>query len=264
MATAAPSDPQFRPMRLHRSRALSPTVRSVVLETADGSSLQWRGGQHVELLVPPETIAQAPERWRADPAWLEEVRATKHPYSIASAPDPEAPGRLELAVGTSEGDSTSALLQRLSPGAQLGMVGPLGDFTREGLRDEPALFVATGTGLAPLRAMILDDLSRGPRGPELVLLFGCRREEDLLWYDGFNDLARRHPRFRYEPTLSQPRPDWRGRRGYVQEHLPELVRAAGPVPVFVAGQPEMVADVLRLLEIDLGHPPDRILREQYV
>lgn len=264
MADAAPSEPRFRRMRLRSSRALSPTVRSVILETLDGSDLQWQGGQHVELLLPDETLALAPEQWRADPQWLEEVKATKHPYSIASAPDRRAPGQVELAVGTSGEDSTSAVLQHLPEGVQMGMVGPLGNFTRAGLCDQPAVFVAAGTGVAPLRAMILAELARGESGPELVLLFGCRREADILWHDELAALAARYPRFHYEPSLSQPGPGWNGRRGYVQDHLADVVRQAGDVPVFVAGQPEMVADVLQVLEIELGHPPDRILREQYV
>lgn len=268
MVPAPLPEPQFRRMRLVSSRPLSPTVRAVRLETADGAPLEWLGGQHVELLVPPESIAEAPEEWRADPEWLEDVRASKHPFSIASAPDPDAPGQLELAVGTSalgtpEEDSVSALLQRLPDGAHLGMVGPLGEFTRRDFSGEPAVFVATGTGLAPLRAMIQEELWRRPDGPPLVLLFGCRGEEDRLWGDELEALAQRHPRFHYEPTLSKPGPGWRGRTGYVQDHLADIVRAAGTVPVFVSGLPEMVADVLRVLEIDLHHPPERILREQY-
>lgn len=257
-----PSEPRFWQVELEASRALSPTVRSLVLRTVDGAPMQWAGGQHVELMVPPESVGP-PERWRADAPWLDAARATRHPFSIASPPEVDGASRLELAVGTSEGDSVSALVQRLPPGVRLGLVGPLGEFTRHGLCEEPALFVATGTGLAPLRAMILGDLRRRRAGPPLVLLFGCRYPQDLLWYDELTSLAHEHPRFRFEPTLTRPPSGWGGRRGRVQEHVEPLLRELGPVPVFAAGQSEMVADVTRVLERELDHPPDRIRTEQY-
>jgi CDP-4-dehydro-6-deoxyglucose reductase, E3 len=262
-----PSEPRFREVELHASRALSPTVRSIVLRTVDGSELSWVGGQHVELLVPPGSAGE-PGSWRCDPAWLEGVHATRHPFSIASPPDAGASDRIELAVGISEGDSVqgdsvSALVQGLRPGVRLGMVGPNGSFTRAGWWDEPAVFVATGTGVAPLRAMILADLRHRRQGPPMVLLFGCRTEEDLLWHAEFTALAAEHERFRYEPTLTRPGDGWKGRRGRVQEHVASLVREVGPVPVFAAGQAEMVADVRRVLASDLGHPPDRIRTEGY-
>jgi CDP-4-dehydro-6-deoxyglucose reductase, E3 len=259
---AVPSEPRFRQVALEASRVLSPSVRSILLRTVDGSGICWAGGQHVELMVPPES-AGAPEAWCADAGWLDAVRATRHPFSIASPPDADAADRIELAIGTAEGDSVSALVQRLAPGVRLGMVGPLGAFTRSGLCDEPALFVATGTGVAPLRAMILADLRKRREGPPLALLFGCRREEDLLWHDELSALAAEHPRFRYAPTLTRPNGAWEGRRGRVQEHVSELARALGPVPVFVAGQSDMVADVRRVLEVDVGHPPERIRTEGY-
>jgi CDP-4-dehydro-6-deoxyglucose reductase, E3 len=256
------SEAAFREVCIAATRPLSPNVAALELATADGSEIHWRSGQYVELLV-PQGASEPPERWKGDRAWLEAARATRHPFSIASGPEVGAAGKVELAVGTGEGDSVSSLLKRLPPGVRLGMLGPMGDFTRAGRCDEPALFVAAGTGVAPLRAMILSELARSADGPPLALLFGARGEQDVLWYDEFRALEARHARFRYEPTLSRPGNGWAGRRGRVQEHISPLLDQLGQVPVFVAGQAEMVADVCRILEEELGHPPDRIRTERY-
>lgn len=230
-----------RDLELVRSEALSPSVRALTLRTIDGSPLEWNPGQHLTLMRPD----------------LERPI----PYSIASAPDVTRPGHLEVAVGLG-GTVPVAFLEALPLGSRFTMTGPSGSFTREALREDPAVLVGTGTGVAPLRAMIHAELSRRSEGPALVLLAGHRAESDVLWGKEFEALERAHPRFRFAPTLSNPGTGWRGRVGYVQDHVRDVLVPLGHVPVFVCGNPKMIAETEALL-VSGGHPRHLVLRERY-
>jgi NAD(P)H-flavin reductase len=240
---------------------LSPTVRRLVLEATDGP-FEWAAGQYVELRAPDDPNLDLP-------------------LSIASASDPNRPGRFELAVVRSA--NTEALLA-LGPGAELEARGPEGSFTRIVSPARSALLVGAGTGVAPLRAMLQEEF-RGAGDAQVILLFGARSEPDVLWRDEFEALAARAPRFRFEPTLSSPSAGWTGRRGWVQEHLVELgrrltseasdersewrARRDGGLAhkrafqAYVCGHDAMVKDCALLLERDLAVPSESIFIEQY-
>ena len=213
---------QSRVVRLEKSRMLSSRVRSLTFRDASGEAVRYQPGQWIRLRLP------------VGEGWVEQ------PYSIAGAPDPKASDTFEVAVSSAQ-EGMASVLHELPEGATIQAGVPDGRFVWQDARRGPALFVASGTGLAPFRAMLQTVVA--PEGPALVLLFGCRTEAEILWADEFRDLERRLPRFRFEVSLSQPSPRWSGRRGYVQLHLPELVRSLEPVEILVAGSTEMVASV---------------------
>jgi NAD(P)H-flavin reductase len=107
-----------------------------------------------------------------------------------------------------------------------------------------------------------------PDGPPLVLLFGCRAEQDVLWREEIAGWTERCPRLRYEVTLSRPGSEWSGRTGYVQEHVPELwselaTDAEHPPHAFVCGLERMVGAVRSTLRQDLGARRRRVHTERY-
>jgi NAD(P)H-flavin reductase len=110
-------------------------------------------------------------------------------------------------------------------------------------------------------------IATGSRAP-LWLLLGVRHEEDLLYRDEFESLSRAHPNVRFEPTLSQPRGAWSGRRGYVQTHVLELwnaLSAAGAEPphAYACGLERMVGSVREILRKDMGLPRQQVHAERY-
>ncbi|AUX44857.1 oxidoreductase FAD-binding subunit [Sorangium cellulosum] len=234
--------------RLVAARPLSPFVRELSFERTDARAFHFQPGQWVNLVLPLPS------------------GEVKRAYSIASAPDGSP--RFDLAVTRVEGGAGSELLHQLAPGATLRAIGPHGLFTRDPGDPAPSLFVATGTGVTPLRSMLHASLRAGA-APHLWILFGARFEEDIIYREELEALARSSDRIRYEITLSRGAPAWPGRRGYVQAHVPalyrELAAASGdPAPhVFICGLDRMVSSVRELARNELGVPRKHVHVERY-
>jgi CDP-4-dehydro-6-deoxyglucose reductase len=232
-------------LRLVEGKALSPSVRSLVFEVEPSGAFSYEPGQALDLFVPTAGGL-----------------VNKRPYSIASAPGCAGERRLELAVTRVPTGATSLALHALAEGALLQAEAPRGGFVRwPAERDVPSLFVATGSGLAPLRAMLQAEFARTD-GPPVSLLFGCRTLADVLWAEELARWQREHPRFSLVTTLSRPHPTWTGCIGYVQHHIADCVAAHVPARVFVCGLSLMVDAVARALE-EAGVASSSIRMEEY-
>jgi NAD(P)H-flavin reductase len=94
------------------------------------------------------------------------------------------------------------------------------------------------------------------------LLFGARREQDIYYREEFETLAAKHANFHFLPTLSRPEADWNGRRGYVQEHLPEIVGNRTDMHAYICGLAKMVKANRDFLK-NLGWDRSSIRYERY-
>ena len=163
-------------------------------------------------------------------------------YSIAS---PRDGNHFELCLNRVEDGIVSPYLFDLKPGDEVEMGEPLGYFTlrHPGRR---AVFVATGTGIAPFRSMLLDHLPKTQ--PRITLLFGVRYERGLLYRAEFERLEREYRSFRFIPTITRPDSAWAGKTGRVQAHLDEALAVQSyedqsTIDVYICGLKEMVDDV---------------------
>ena len=180
------------------------------------------------------------------------------PFSIASTPDGLAPGEFELAISNV---GSRELVSKLEPGRELTVSAARGSFIY--LPSAGAtMLVGIGTGLAPLRAMLQAALAVEESDP-VVLLYGARRETDVLWRDELEALARAHPRFHFEPTLSASSAAHSGRRGRVQDHLRELTLPLHAVSAYVCGTRPMVDDCVRILMGELSGVVSRVAGEAF-
>jgi NAD(P)H-flavin reductase len=180
------------------------------------------------------------------------------PYSIASANDPRKAGEFELAVAVHAG---AEVMDTLPLGGELEVEGPAGSFTWQAAPSPAALLVGAGTGIAPLRALIEEELARASE-TRLLLLAGHRAPEDVLFADDFVRFAAQHSRFHFIPTLTGGDSTWLGRRGRVQAQLLEAVSSLGPLDAYVCGRVEMVNEVARAL-VAHGVPEPRIRSEGF-
>lgn len=221
-------------------KRVTPSVHHLVFRTSDGSPFDYLAGQWVKLLL---------------------REGLSRDYSIASAPSPGI-DRFELLITHVEGGEGSHLLCTMEPGSTLEMLGPNGLFVREQRHAHlPAVFIATGTGLAPLRAMIQEACASPVRVP-LRLLFGCRTPEEILCAEEFHHLSLTSD-LRLEVTLSRPSLSWNGRSGYVQTHLRELVVGLEDAHFYICGLRKMVDAVRSTLKESLGVDRSQIHSERY-
>jgi CDP-4-dehydro-6-deoxyglucose reductase, E3 len=182
-------------------------------------------------------------------------------YSIAS---PRGGNRFALCLNRVEDGIVSPWLFRLRPGDEVEIDKPLGYFIlrHPGRR---AVFVATGTGIAPFRSMLLDHLPRTE--PEITLLFGVRYETGLLYREELERLTEQYKSFRFLPTITRPTESWKGRTGRVQAHLDEALAIRVPdeqanIDVYICGLKEMVDDVRKELK-QRGFDRKQIIYEKY-
>lgn len=234
---------------LVQAQAISPRVRHLVFERADGAPFVYEAGQWVSLVLP---------------LLDEKGRPLRRSYSLASRADGSA--RFECVVTQVDGGVGSTWLTQAPLGARLEVKGPQGRFTRPPQEAAPSLYVATGTGVAPFRGMLRDAVAAGSTTP-LWLLFGVRTPADALFREEFEALAAQHPWLRVHLSLSRPPAGWAGRVGYVQEHVAalfaELERAHGPAQAYVCGVKKMLFAVRDVLKTELGVERQRLHLETY-
>lgn len=187
--------------------------------------------------------------------------AVRKPYSIASAPEDTARyGWIELLLGLDEHGSAGTHL-RLEPGAPVDVEGPLGTFT---FPEQPAerrfLFVAGGTGIAPLRAMIHHALAI-PHG-EVGLVYSARTPDDFAFEEEFRALAR-DGRIELRQTVTRETGTaWNGGRGRISRtDLAPLVHDTATL-CFICGPASLVDGTKRLLE-EIGVPREQIRIEEW-
>ncbi|MFZ0312085.1 MAG: FAD-binding oxidoreductase [Candidatus Korobacteraceae bacterium] len=183
-------------------------------------------------------------------------------YSIASAPRPDA--SFDLCLNRVEDGFLSNWLCDLEVGATVQFHGPHGLFTlREPRLD--AIFIATGTGIAPIRSIVQWLFERPDRNREheYWLVFGTRREESIYYREEFERMASANPNFHYIPTLSRCGNDWQGCRGYVQDHVRAIVAGHSDMRAYICGLHPMVDANRRLLQEEMGWERKRIIFERY-
>jgi NAD(P)H-flavin reductase/hemoglobin-like flavoprotein len=174
-------------------------------------------------------------------------------YSMATAPSPG--GLLEFHVrAVGAGWVSGPLVWRAGVGDMLKIAAPMGDMTVDKNSDRDILFVAGGTGLAPVKAMV-DDLTRWNTSRRVHVFFGVRQANHLYDIAALHRLAAPHPWLTIVPAVSEE-PHFNGERGL----LPDVIERHGDWrdhDVFVAGSPDMTrATVTRLGE--LGVPAERL------
>ena len=228
--------------RVAEAHPLGEGVRCLALEALGAEQFDFAPGQHVRLSIPLREGAE--DRY----------------YSIASPP--RGDNRFELCVALGDNPAGRALAS-LAPGDELDCAGPGGRFAlREPLRD--SLFIATGTGVAPLRSMILSILENSAlRDRRIALLLGARTPERLLYRDEMEQLASDLENFEFWPTLTRADGDWAGRRGRVLLHMANaLSDRHNETDVYVCGQPEMVSTVREQL-LEAGLDETSLFHEKY-
>lgn len=189
-------------------------------------------------------------------------RMVRRSYSISTPPSDTR--HFEVCVRAVAGGYGSNYMHRLRPGARLRVEGPHGDFVLDEESDRDILMIATGTGIAPIKSMLMHLLDKRSRR-KVRLLFGLRHESDLFYTDLLRGLAAHYPGFTYSITLSQPDPGrWAGPRGRVTDLVDRLVTAedAAHTEVYLCGGRPMI-ESSRAKLLALGFAEDALRYERF-
>jgi CDP-4-dehydro-6-deoxyglucose reductase len=225
------------PGRIERIVPLAHDVVAVYLKLPAAERFDFEPGQYLDVLL---------------------SQGRRRSFSIASPPHDAR--LLELHVRLAPGgEFTGPLFSGRMTGALLTIEGPLGHFI---YRDPaagtaaPVLLVGGGTGLAPLMSILRHIIETG-RPRDVTLFWGVRAERDLYAHEALEILARRAPRFRYVPVLSEPSPAWTGLAGAVHEAVLARVADLARHDIFASGPPGMI-EALRRDFTARGVEPSRL------
>lgn len=218
--TAAPAEglpePAVHAARVAEIGMQAEGVTRLVLDVPHAADVPWAPGQYLNIL------------------------AEDGPRAFSMASKPEG-GRFELHIRTIAGGAfTAGRLPRLAPGDRLDVELPLGRFVRHADDDRPLLLVATGTGIAPFRAMLQSLLEAGPSSAPVHLYWGMRTPADLYLDAELRALEAVLPGFAYAPVLSRADAAWRGRRGHVQAAVLEDFADLRDRAIYLCGAPDMI------------------------
>jgi Na+-transporting NADH:ubiquinone oxidoreductase subunit F len=214
---------QYR-TRVALFRDLARGMREVVLELLEPDEMPFKAGQYVQFLLPGTEKAPQPV-YRA--------------YSISSAPS--SPGLLTLVfANVPNGVCSSYVFQRLRVGDVVTINGPFGDFFLRD-SDNDLLFIAGGSGMAPVRGMLLD-MAQNRSTRTAMFFFAARAVSDLFYSDELRQIAKDLPGFRFVPVLSHPGPDdaWEGERGGIAAALGRLLPPLLHHEAYLCGSPGMI------------------------
>jgi CDP-4-dehydro-6-deoxyglucose reductase len=211
------------PCRIASIEKPAPDVAVLRLQLPANERLQYLAGQYIELILRD---------------------GTRRAYSLASAP--HRAEQLELHVRHMPGGRfTDALFGVSQPAVKerdiLRFEGPLGTFFLREDSDKPIVLVASGTGFAPIKAVIEHALHKQVRRP-MTLYWGGRRPRDLY----LDTLARAWeselPGFRYVPVVSDPLPEdrWTGRGGFVHRAVMDDFPDLCAFQVYACGAPVVI------------------------
>lgn len=229
------------PARIDELERLSDSVMLVRLRLPPNHGFRYLPGQYVNLIGPG---------------------GLKRAYSIANAPSPD--GKLEFHIKRiAEGQMSRYWFDEAKANDLLRFEGPRGSFFLRPTAGVKLLLLATGTGYAPIQAL-LQALGQRPAAEQpatVQLIWGGRAPADF--YRQPPELPPHCPTLTYTPTLSQPDAGWRGDRGYVQDVVLRSQPDLGNTWVYACGSDAMIASAKKSLT-QAGLPSRQFLSDAFV
>jgi CDP-4-dehydro-6-deoxyglucose reductase len=219
LASVQDIEPRTYPCRIVKKEHLAHDVLRLYLKLPADRRMQFLAGQYIDFL-------------------LKDGR--RRAFSLANPPHRDE--LLELHVRhVPGGEFTDYLFEQAREKAIMRIHGPLGQFYLRESSDRPIVFMAGGTGFAPVKAILEHAFAEGVTRP-MHLYWGVRAKRDLYLNDLPLQWQNRYANFRYTPVLSAALPEdhWQGRTGWVHEAVLEDYPDLSGVDFYASGPPVMV------------------------
>ncbi|HET7793657.1 MAG TPA: CDP-6-deoxy-delta-3,4-glucoseen reductase [Rhizobacter sp.] len=233
------------PCRVTTITKPAPDVAVLQLQLPANDALQYRAGQYIEFILKD---------------------GHRRSYSMANAPGTQAdkPG-IELHIRHMPGGLfTDHVFGAMKEKEILRLEGPFGSFFLREDSDKPVVLLASGTGFAPVKAIIEHMRQKGITRPT-VLYWGCRSKADLYMHDWCIEAARTLPNLRYVPVLSEPQAQdhWTGRTGFVHQAVMADLPDLSAHQVYACGAPVMVDSAQRDFIAHCNLPLDEFYADSF-
>ncbi len=223
------------PSRVAKMEKLADDVMLVALQLPAAERLQYRAGQYIEFLLKD---------------------GKRRSYSMANAPhqDEQITVHIRHMPG---GLFTDHVFGAMKERDILRFEGPLGTFFLREESDKPIVLLASGTGFAPIKA-IIEHAAHQKTARQMTLYWGGRRPKDLYMHALCEEWTRTLPNFSYVPVVSDALPEdaWGGRTGYVHQAVLQDLPDLSGHQVYACGAPPMVEAAQRDFVAQCGLPED--------
>lgn len=223
----------------------APDVALVRVQLPANQNFQYHAGQYIEFILRD---------------------GARRSYSMANAPHRlGTPPAIELHIRHMPGGKfTDHVFGAMKEKDIVRMEGPFGSFFLRESSDKPMILLASGTGLAPVKALVERLEALGSQRPA-VLYWGARRRADLYLHDWAEAAAARLPFLRYVPVLSDATPDdaWTGRTGFVHQAVMADVPDLSGHQVYACGAPVMVESAQRDFVARCQLPADEFYADSF-
>ena len=233
------------PVRVAALTRASHDVMQVRLQLPAADTFRYHAGQYIEFILRD---------------------GARRAYSMANAPHTQegAPG-VELHIRHMPGGRfTDHVFNAMKEKEILRVEGPFGSFFLREDSDKPMVFLASGTGFAPIKALIEHMQHKGITRPA-TLYWGGRRPADLYMDGWIRERLAALPNLRYVPVVSDAMPEdgWAGRTGFVHQAVMEDIADLSGYQVYACGAPIVVDSARAAYSAERGLPPDEFYADAF-
>ena len=227
--------------KVHKLERPAPNIAIIHLRLPIGRRAIFRSGQYLRVLM-------------AD--------GDSRNYSMANAP--QKSDEVELHIRHVPGGKFSeGILAHLEKKSTLDIELPYGEFTLNDTSDCPAILIATGTGFAPIKSIIENNIRLGSTRP-LHLYWGANTESDLYQLDLVRSWAESLAWFSFTPVVSSSSAQWSGRKGLVHRAVQADYPDMSGLEVYACGAPVMIEAAQSDFRADSGLANDAFFSDAFV
>lgn len=206
------------PCRVSTINTLCDDVKQVFLQLPKTQNFEFINGQYIDIILKD---------------------GQRRSFSVANSASEAQLEGLELHVRLiPDGYFTPRIFNSMKARDVLRFEGPFGTYIWQSTADTPILMIATGTGFAPIKALIQQSLAENPE-QQIHLFWGGRLIKDLYMLELVQQWEQDYPNFKFTPVLSQQQ-DWDGAKGYVQDAVLATYDNIAPFDVYASGSPVMI------------------------
>ncbi|NRA82943.1 MAG: 2Fe-2S iron-sulfur cluster binding domain-containing protein [Gammaproteobacteria bacterium] len=267
-------------LTLVSSEFISPYIKELRFKVSDGKRLVFNAGAYMRFLIPAASNRSVPshlplhhvDHWHHVEDIQYQFDACSRSYSLANHDSQGDELVFTVKIqgapqNTSHNPGVgSNFICNLDVGHSIDAVGPFQEFGVNKHSGKTKVFIGAGSGMAPLQAIIFEQLEKDSADHPLYFYFGARTEIELIYVEKFKALASKYKNFNYVPVLSRSDDHWQGAKGYVQHIMAQdlaTIDRLENIEFYLCGPKQMMKDTIELLK-SYGVNDDTIACDDFV